>query len=283
MIISASGSKNELLLSELKKRSGLIPTAIHSETRELVWTDMQAYHFYEGFFRKSVNTHYILNKKNVYRFLSSLDILEDDRIIGDFIRPRGFIFHAGHCGSTAVAKSLSRSRSNLVLSEATPISQLFLFFKKHSDIHPAQQERMLRNLILALCRNRVESHQRTFIKFTSHNIHFFDLLKSVFPDAPALFLRRDQESILKSFRKRPPAWFKDEMDLEESVQGFLTKAASIPDEMLLKFDYSEVNAANFPRMLAHFRVLPEPEELALMQSQFKYDSKVEFNMKTFSS
>jgi len=271
---------NDELLNELQQRKGLIPVSIDPEKQKLIWTDLGMYHFYEGFFSKSLHVYSSL-KVDIVSFTTSLDILEDDRIVSDFIYPAGFIFHAGHCRSTALSKSLARSRKNLVLSEATALSQILPLLNGGAELITGRDKRMYRNLVLAMCKHRVQTHTRAFIKFTSHNIHSFDLIHAAFPDVPAIFLSRDKAEIVASFRKEPPGWLKAEDDLEEKVQGFLTKAAGIPYVRLTQIDHLAVTPENLSHVLSYFNIDPDETELELMRSQFNYDSKVEFNRKIF--
>ncbi len=272
---------NELFIDELRSCKGLIPTGIAANGNEIRWTDLGMYHFYEGFFRKSIRVYSSLLKNSPIVLTTALSMLEDDRIAGEHVIPRGLIFHAGHCGSTALAKSLSASRSNLVLSEAVPIGQLLSTFSAAQGISFEKKTFMLRQLILAMCRKRVNTHKRAFIKFTSHNIHHYELIAAALPEVPAIFLYRDKTSIVESFRKKPPGWLKGEVDLEESVESFLSKAFSIPDSLLKKIGHDKVSAENLPDILGHFKIITQPGELQLMQSQFRFDSKVEFNRKIF--
>lgn len=279
MIPKITHLSNEDLINELQQRKGLIPVSINLEEQIVTWLDIGSYHFYEGFFRKSIQILSLLQKELV-SFTTELNILEDDRITGDYIYPSGFIFHAGHCRSTALAKSLARSRENLVLSEVAPLGQVLpLFNSATADI--ASSKRIYRNLVLALCRHRIETHSHSFIKFTSHNIHFFDLIHAAFQDVPAIFLSRDPAEIVSSFRKAPPGWLKDGDDLEEIVSGFLTRAQRIAPEQLRSIDHLEITPEKLYRVLDYFKVYPGVTELDLMKSQFDYDSKVEFNRKKF--
>ncbi|MGZ3872329.1 MAG: hypothetical protein ACXVJD_05405 [Mucilaginibacter sp.] len=272
--------ENTSLLNELQQRKGLIPVGIDTEKQQLTWTDLGLYHCYEGFFRKSIQVYSSL-KTDITSFTTQLDILEDDRIAGDYIYPTGFIFHAGHCGSTALAKSLARSRENLVLSEPAPLSQILTVFDADGGQAASKNKHIYRNLVLAMCRRRVPTHRHAFIKFTSHNIHYFELIHSAFPDVPAIFLSRDAPGIVASFRRQPPGWLRDGMDLEEKIKEFLAKANSISSRALKHIDHAAVTAENLSMILNYFKVNPHETALDLMKSQFTYDAKVEFNRKKF--
>lgn len=69
-----------------------MPVSINLEQELVTWLDVGSYHFYEGFFRKSIQILSLLQKEMV-SFTTDLNILEDDRVTGDHIYPSGFIFH----------------------------------------------------------------------------------------------------------------------------------------------------------------------------------------------
>jgi hypothetical protein len=288
---------NEAFFDELKNRKGLIPISIDVDNQKIVWLDMEAYHFYEGFFHKSLDTYFSLKKFDVISFTTDLNILEDDRVLTDYIYPTGFIFHAGRCGSTLLAKTLARSRENLVISEASPLNQVLRVFTKNGEQTAAENDKskhIYRNLLLAMSMRRVASHQYCFIKFTSYNIRFFNFIHSVFPDVPAIFLTRDAAKIVASFQKRAPGWLNDknpnifktlsgsrETDAQMIVRDFLACAADQPVNVLKPIEYEMLKPENLSFILSCFNISPNETQVELMKSQFAFDSKVEFNKKPF--
>ena len=87
--------------------------------------DLDGYHCYEGFFHQSLVSYLSLLKANPpYRVRTPVNILSDVQI-PDAIHPTAFIFHAGRCGSTLLAKVLARSRANLVLSEVAAHNEVW--------------------------------------------------------------------------------------------------------------------------------------------------------------
>ena len=288
---------NEALLQELDKRPGLIPTNINSTTRQVTWTDMGKYHFYEGFLDNSVDIFNNLQKENAPIFTTDWNVLLDDSIVKEFIYPSGFIFHVGRCGSTLLVKALARSRQNLVLSEPAPLNQILYGMADQAEIPLAINEtnkKIYRNLVLALLRKRVDSHRQSFIKFTSYNVRFFDLIHSVFPDVPALFLSRNTDDVIASFEKARASYMKDtpqkvhfftgieNLDDIAGIVGSISQSAvKYPDTILKKVDYDLLKPENLTFILSYFNYCPNETDLVLMKKQFQYYSKVNFNKQKF--
>ena len=273
------------LINELKTRSGLMPIGMDDEKGMLTWMDMGKYHFYEGFFHKSLDMYNALNNKAVNLFTTSLDILDDDSIVTNFVYPSGFIFHAGRCGSTLISKSLARSREHLVISEASVLNHILDPVNQNTGSFSETDKHRYRNLVLAMCRRRLPAYKHSFIKFTSNNIHFFEFIHSVFPDVPAIFLTRNVSEIVSSFRRARPKWLKADAGttyFDDIVRGFIQHALTISPDALKHIDYRMLTAENLPIILAYFGVNVDEVQLKLMQSQFAYDSKVELNRKLFS-
>lgn len=289
----------EELLAALQTHKGLIPVSILVKEEQLLWLDMEEYHFYEGFFHKTLDLFRALKKGKAVSFITDVAVLEDKGILTDHLYPDGFIFHAGRCGSTSLAKALARSQENLVISEARPHNSVWKVLTHDGEEPLTMSERnkaIYRHLLLAMARRRRSTHQRYFIKFSSFNIRFFDFIHSLFPDVPALFLERDLAAILHSWRHHPPGWLEQEHPkalkmltgsdtpvLEPIIKGFLEKAAEYPESVLKHVDYSMLKPDQLSTILSYLGYQPEPAQLALMQSQFAYDSKVEFNQKKFNT
>lgn len=293
----------ENLFGELNFRPGLIPIAIDAENRRLNWMDVEKYHFYEGFFSKSLRMFSALKKGDLFEFTTDLAVLEDNRILTDYVYPGGFIFHAGRSGSTLLAKILARSRRNLVISEAAPHNQIWQFLSGNGKNIPAQSERnkrIYKNLLLAMARKRVAAHEKHFIKFTSFNIRFFDFIKSVFPDVPSVFLYREPKKILASLNKKLAAWsdLKNQESVKfllgispekaattftaQAIESFFTGALRHGSGELKYLNFDKLNRENLPVVLEFFRVEAAEAETALMNSEFNFYSKSDFNKKKFS-
>jgi hypothetical protein len=288
---------NGRFLDELKSYRGLIPISIDIHTKKITWLDLEKFHFYEGFFHKSLRVFSSLTKTTT-TFTTDFDILKNNAILSDNLYPSGFIFHAGRCGSTLLAKVLARSNENLVISEAEPLNQIWQMLEKEGGPLPQVNEVnkiIYRNLLLSIARRRNSAHKHLFIKFTSFNIRFFSFIHSVFPDVPAIFLTRDISEIMSSMRKKPPGWLKEDdlgfskmvfgvdslNDVEKVVDNFFQMASSQPSSVLKHISYKMLKAENLPYILNCLNYEADERQLSLMKSHFLFDSKEEFNKKRF--
>ncbi|HEY9000077.1 MAG TPA: sulfotransferase [Mucilaginibacter sp.] len=283
---------NEVFFGELKSGKRYIPVSIDVQENKMKWLDFEQYHFYEGFFHKSINLFSALKKEQVHYVVTDLDILFDDRIREGCLYPAGFIFHASRSGSTLLAKVLARSAENHVISEAEPLNSIWKYFAEEK-LNDNDKQKIFTNLVLAFGRPG-SVHQNYFIKFTSFNILFFEFIHPAFPDVPAIFMRRDIEDILKSFNKKLPGWLQsgnsvylkeiagiDTDDPRAITQCFFEEAGKYPPEILMPVEYKALNADLLPTILHHFNVKANESQLSLMQKQFLFDSKVELNQKKF--
>lgn len=300
----------EQLLLELRRRPGLVPVAIEIQRRQLEWLDLETYHFYEGFFHKGIDNFAALKRARTGRlvesFITSVDVLDDQQILVDSIYPSGFIFHAGRCGSTLLTRILARDRRHLVIGEAPAHNQVWLELTNNGEVALRATEKnkqVYKHLLLAMGRKRLPVHEAHFIKFTSFNILFFNFIRDVFPDVPALFLYREPLDILASYEKNPPGWFASK---QEPFRRFLTKIAMDGGEPKAGCDsaaaavtaffvaglragesgarylhYTELSSAKLPSILRALNVSSTKSQLSAMQSQFGYDSKVDHRATRF--
>lgn len=275
-----------------KQYPGLIPVSVKDGMVQ--WQDVSTYHFYEGFFHKSLNNLKMLRKEAAITFSTDIGILKDDRFAEESLGLSGFIFHTGRCGSTLLTKVLASSRDNHIISEARPLNEIFSHFTNDGAISVEstyENKTIYRNLLLALARKRLNTHQRCFVKFSSHNIYFARFIQSVFPDVPAIFITRDTSEVVASFKRRPPSWMDESNlwelknvyglqgnNLEEIVAGFKKEA----DRVLIKqLSNKELKPENIAHICNYFNYIPKSADMDNMKQQFLYDSKVEFNRKRF--
>jgi hypothetical protein len=285
---------NEAFFRELKSGKRYIPVSIDIQENKIKWLDFEQYHFYEGFFHKSINLFSALKKEQVDYSVTDLDMLLDDRVSKDCLYPTGFIFHAGRSGSTLLSKVLSRSVENHVVSEPEPLNSVWEYFAK-AKLTDSDKRKIFTNLVLASGRPG-SVHRNYFIKFTSFNILFFEFINNAFTDVPAVFMRREIDDILKSFGKKLPGWLQSQNssflktiatintdDPRAIIQRFFEEAGKYSPEILMPVEYKTLNADLLPALLHYFNVKANESELNLMKKQFLFDSKVEFNQRKFNS
>jgi hypothetical protein len=263
------------LATELLNRPGVVPVSIDSSGPEVGWLDLNGYHCYEGFFHQSLALYYALCKAPPARFRTALDALASPGI-QQGMHPTAFIFHAGRCGSTLLARVLARSRANLVWSEAAPHNQVWRALPRHD---PAAIE-IYRNLILAMGRRRLSSYRTHIIKFTSFNIVQFASIRAAFPGVPALFLFRDPGAALESCRRKSPSWIGRDLGVgalwsepADAVEAFFSVAAGIADPDFRCLDYASLNADFLPSILGFLCAEPPESDLRVMRSEFRWDAK----------
>lgn len=300
---------NRQFLIESENRAGLIPVDLDTRRRRIKWMDLENYHFYEGFFHKSLKMFAALKGESpITEFTTDFDVLWDEKIFNGNISPTGFIFHAGRSGSTLLAKALARSRKNLVLSELSAHNKFWLAVTDEGakNIDFSEQNAVFyKNLLLAAARRRLASHENCFIKFTSYNIFFYDFIRRAFPEVPAIFLYREPSAVLSSISRKPLDWtqIKDtpvrelltkvseteflSLNAENyliKVLGNLFSAGEKASGNLLKpFNYKDLKPENFASIQKIFNVRFPAREIGLMKSQFGYDSKTENKRVGFSS
>ena len=211
-----------------------------------------------------------------FRITTSLDVLRYI-VIDDSVRPSGFIFHIGRCGSTLLAKALARSRMNIVFGEAAPHN---LFWKLMPRLGGEAID-LYRRLVLAMGRPRLPSYRSHFIKFSSWNILQFATIRAAFPDTPALFLFRQPSAVLASSQREAQPWLGVDVglgriwtDAAAATLDLGNAALAIRDSHFRCLDYAAITPGNLRSILRFFQVESPPRgELALMQSEFFWDSK----------
>lgn len=287
---------NKVFLQQIKAGKRFIPVAIDIPAKQIKWLDFEQYHFYEGFFHKSHQVFSALKGGKVDYVTTDFDILLEDGISEGCLYPSGFIFHASRSGSTLLSKVLARSAENHVISEADPLNNIWRYFAQSAKTHAltdAKKKTIYKNLVMVMGRPGQKKNQRYFVKFTSFNILFFEFIHAVFPDVSAIFISRDVDDILKSFSKKRPGWLEpgnmpllnvaEKADARTIVESFFAEARKYPPETLLPVDYKTLTPEILPAILKHFHVAVDDDQLSLMQKQFAFDSKVEFNRKKFNS
>ena len=277
-------------LNTWEQYPGLIPVSINNE--QVIWQDVGKYHFYEGFFHKSLNNLAAIRKGQAATFSTDIDVLQQSKITESSLTPTGFIFHMGRCGSTLLTKVLGSSSQNHIISEAAPLNHIFSVFTKKGTAQPTEEHTTLyKNLLLALARKRVDTHENCFVKFSSYNVHFARFIRSVFPDVPSVFITRDTEAVVSSFEKKQSAWMHETHfpeikkvyqlqgdELPQIINGFTKEAKNAS---LKQIDYKELKPENIMHICSRFNYTPDESDLDKMKKQFSYDSKVEFNKQQF--
>ncbi|MEP6714933.1 MAG: hypothetical protein ABJC09_05125, partial [Terriglobia bacterium] len=261
---------------DLESNCGFIPVSLDEISHKVRWRDVGRFHFYQGFFNDALKVCSALQGKEPEILLSDLKDLPPTEGGLDSLTPTAFIFHAGRCGSTLLAKILARSREHLVFGEAAPHSQIWNLLPPDAD----GATDLYRRLILAMGRRRLPSYRAHIIKFTSFNVLEARFIRRAFPGVPSLFLFRRPDAMLASYRREPPSWLgfdhklvRDLATPESAVEAFFTAALSITKEDFRYLDYERLTPESLPEILRYLRLQPPASDIPLMLNEFSWNAK----------
>lgn len=298
----------EQLAARLDLFPGLIPVRIDLDQGKLLWRDLGRYHLYEGFFKNSMaalSALQSLRRPGVATeyWVTDIEVLLEPDILRESIPPSGFIFHMGRCGSTLLAKSLARSRSNLVFGEANPHQHIWPYLSgsgagggSMAVARSAENLALYRQLVLAMGRRRLDSYRRHFCKFTSFDTLFIDFIMTAFPDTPAIYLYRDPTEVLASYWRKKAGWLghqgtpwgdfmagpdargqADELTyFSEVIRNCFRTVLSCDAAKLRFLHYDALRVENLPAIGSWLGGGWPNQDRALMQAQFGRYSKSDF-------
>jgi hypothetical protein len=270
----------EQFRAEHSSRRGLIPIELDAFQRTALWLDLNNYHCHDGSFRRSLVTYAALRAgastpSEPWRCVSSLDFLRSAPHATDCLGPTGFIFHAGRCGSTLLAKVIARSEQHMVFGEGGPHNDIWPVIAAGCD-PPAM---LFRNLLLHTGRPRLQSYRAHIVKFTSFTIAQFEIVRTAFPKVPALFLFRHPAGMLASYRRAMPGWMGRDTGIgtiwhsaERAIADFFQYALTA-GESLKCLDYEDLTPQKLPAILDFFQLDPPAGDLELMRGEFRWDAK----------
>jgi hypothetical protein len=265
---------------EHSARPGLIPVKLDPVWRTALWLDLNGYHCYEGSFSRSLAAYSAIiggtrHPSEPWQCMSSLDFLNTAPDAADCIHPTGFIFHAGRCGSTLLAKVIARSQEHLMFGEGGPHNQIWPVILGQTA--PASVP--FRNLLLHTGRRRLPSYRAHIVKFTSFNIVQWEIIQTAFPEVPALFLFRHPAQILASYRRITPGWMGKDTGIgtiwhsaEAAITDFF-QAALRAGRNLACLDYADLTTETLPAILQFFHLDPCSADVELMRAEFSWDAK----------
>jgi hypothetical protein len=226
----------------------------------------------------------------LFRHQTPIEFLGAYDEFSEKIKPTGFIFHLSRCGSTLVSQMLAAVPQNIVISEASPID----FVLRAASIPEEKRIEWLRWVIGAYGQPRNPSEERFFIKFDSWNAIEINLVKRAFPDVPWIFLyRRPVEIIVSHMRQRgahmvpgllqeilPELSFDEALKMtpEEYCARVLEKICQSAVDSLengdgLAVDYTELPAGVWQKILNHFKVAVDKNEVEEMMRATARDAK----------
>jgi hypothetical protein len=168
----------------------------------LDWARFGAQALTEPFFRDSAELALKRPFNLAFRRDTALAALLDWQQRRPGIAPTAFVFHASRCGSTLIARMLSRLPSHTVLSEPPPLDALLRAHYRAPQMAAVQPD-LLRALLSAYGQRRRGSERALVVKLDAWNIFELPLLRSCFPATPWIFLYRDPLEIVVSHLRQP--------------------------------------------------------------------------------
>lgn len=284
-----------MLVKISKQKSGFIPTDFDDEKEVVIWHDVGDCQFEHPFFELSLESLKENNKLGG-NIETEISVLEEDDLIHDSVLPTGFVFHMSRCGLTLLSKALAQSENNLVVSEASSINEILYFLYKNSSgnfFSDYKKKVIIKIFILAIGRKRGLNHQNFFIKFSSWNVLFIDLIQSIFPSVPCLFLYRSPVEVIVSLIRQPAGFSKNSTDeFSEFISGRTIDALknisaldyiadclinmlahSISNKNTFYLNYMNFKIDIFPTILKYFKIETIRSEYAKMIKQFSIYSK----------
>ena len=112
--------------------------------------------------------------------------------------PYFFIFHKSRCGSTFLCNIFKQFEDILVLSEPEIFNQLMF-----ANISDKIKTILLKRIFNLMCNEAHKYNKKLVIKFTSYNVQFIDLYKSLYKTTKTIFSTRDTLEVLKSSLEKP--------------------------------------------------------------------------------
>jgi hypothetical protein len=228
----------------------------------------------------------------LFRFRTPLAALAEWMRAAPCLRPSGLIFHMSRCGSTLVAQMLAASGANVVVSEARPLD---IALQLATSADPAAAH-IPRGVIAALGQVR-HGASRYFLKLESWHLLCLPLFQHAFPGVPWVFLYRDPVAVLASLagetmsQLAPPAVMSHVLAGASPADGpghdEACVLAAVCKQAIAAFraggdgllvNYAELPGAFERRILPHFRVACDPEELDLMRRAAAFDAKAPWRL-----
>jgi hypothetical protein len=207
--------------------------------------------------------------------------------------PSGLIFHMSRCGSTLAAQMLAAIDRYIVVSEAAPIDQSVQIA---AALSPPRIDG-LKAMMEAFAPSRIGDDARYFIKLDCWHTLALPVFRQAFPAVPWVFLyRRPEEVMVSQLWRRgvqlipdlvAPSVFGLERPSGAPTEDYWARVlAAICQPVIeaqttpwagrgggLLVNYEELPQALWTRILPHFGVAPNTDEISRMTAAARYDAK----------
>ncbi len=118
------------------------------------------------------------------------------------LTPTAFIFHVSRCGSTLLSQAFSAPAEHIVIAEAPLLDEILRATEKQPDLPAATRESWFKQALALMGQQRNGKETDYIIKLDSWHIHFYEVLRSWFPQTPFFFLYRRPDEVIASHDKR---------------------------------------------------------------------------------
>ncbi len=204
-------------------------------------------------------------------------------------QPAGFIFHLSRCGSTLISGCLSELDSTCVFSESPLLTELLLDNQLTTD----EQRESLRAFI-DLQAAAFSGRPQMIIKWNAWDIFQWELIRSLYPRVPAIFLVRDPVEILASHQRIAGRHMAGDPTLGELhpvfktqslVLGLLDRRLEVLRALLLEMskktvdphnlvvDYQQINTQYLAKILTLCGCAPDKLGFLKIQERMRFNSK----------
>lgn len=215
-----------------------LPVRLQKASPDLLceWLHIGEKEFTEPFFEETLSAcKYAQGGNRRYKSVSGLPMLAEWSKEIPALAPTAIIFHVSRCGSTLLSQLLSLEKKNLVLSEVPFFDDILrLPFQFPSVSQPAASN-FFRAALVFYGRQRNSEQKNLFVKTDSWHLHFYEQLRTLFPQIPFILLYRDPFDVLHSQQKQRGL---------QSVPGLI-------EPQLFGFTDEESRERNPDRYMAH--------------------------------
>lgn len=198
------------------------------------WMDMEDLRPIDPFFDETISRCRIRRvEKKRLPSSSSPEFLSEVATAIPQLAPSAFVFHVSRCGSTLLSQAFGEELENITIAEA-PILDEILRASEKIKIADSEKKQWFMSAVRMMGQLRTGKESAYIVKLDSWHLHFYDILRSWYPDTPFFFLLRRPDEVLASHAKRAGI---------HSVPGMINK-------QLLKIDPEIDYGGNFSRFTA---------------------------------
>ena len=166
----------------------------------LHWMDLEDRLMREPFFDETISICRCRRReKNRLLSVSSPDFLLEAAEEIPHADLSAFVFHVSRCGSTLLSQAFGEDDGNIIIAEAPLLDQILTT----SELTELERKQWFMATAKVLGQQRNSSATAQIIKLDSWHLHFYQTLRSWYPDTPFFFLIRRPDEVLASHGKQP--------------------------------------------------------------------------------